>query len=159
MVRASESVEISGTSSDGLFPSGLFARVGPVATETGANLTIRTGQLLVQDGAEVSTSTFGSGKAGNLSVEATQLVRVSGTDDSLFGSNLGAIVQPRATGDGGNLTIDTGRLIVRDGGQVLTSTFGAGNAGNLTVQSAMEVELVGGVVADAVITGQGSHGA
>lgn len=145
-VTASESVEISGSVANR--PSGLFVRVNPAATGTGGNLNIETKRLLVQDGAEVSTSTSGSGKAGNLTVQATESVLVRGTDDLKFGSSLRATVQPGATGDGGNLTIETRRLVVRDGAYVLTSTFGQGNAGNLTVQDAKEVELVGGIVAD-----------
>src|SRR5919199_405123 len=149
-VTASESVEITGALAYGRFsvPSGLFADVAQAATGSGGNLTIKTRQLLVQDGATVSASTLGSGKGGNLTVQATESVLVSGTDDSKHkrGSSLRATVEPGATGDGGHLTIDTGRLIVRDGAQVLTATFGEGNAGVLTVQNATEVELVGGVV-------------
>ncbi len=140
-VSASESVEISGTSTDGIFPSGLFAEVVENATGAGGNLTIETRQLLVEDGAAVLTSSFGSGKAGNLTVQATESVLVRGTDDLNFGSSLGAR-------DGGNLTIETGRLLVQDGGLVLTSTFGQRQAGNLTVQNATEVELIGRIVAD-----------
>lgn len=138
-VSASESVEIEGEG------SGLFSLVSPAATGTGTDLLIETRRLQVQDGAQVSTATSatsGSGKAGNLTVLAADLVELSG-----IGSRLGSTVQPRANGDGGNLNIETGRLRVWDGAQVLTSTFGQGNAGNLTVQNATEVELVGSIVA------------
>lgn len=111
-VRASESVEISGSWTSGSI-SGLFAQVDPAATGTGGNLTIKTRQLTLQGGVQVS-----------------------------------AVVAPGATGDGGNLTIETERLLVRDGAYVLTSTFGQGQAGNLTVQNAKEVELIGGIIAD-----------
>jgi len=149
-VTASESIEISGTSTYGVFPSGLFADVTPDAIGSGGNLTIQTRQLLVEDGATISASTLGSGQGGNLTVQATESVIVRGADDTKdkFGSSLRATVELGATGDGGNLTIDTGGLIVRDGAQVLTATFGQGNAGVLTVQNATEVELVGGVVVD-----------
>jgi filamentous hemagglutinin family protein len=149
-VTAEESVEISGTSTYGFLPSGLFADVAPAATGSGGNLTIKTRQLLVQDGATVSASTLGLGTGGNLTVQATESVLVSGTDDSRdkFGSSLRATVEQGATGDGGNLTIDTRQLTVRDGAQVLTATFGEGNAGNLIVQNATKVELVGGIVVD-----------
>ena len=139
-VTASESVEINGISPDG-FRSGLFTRVGPEATGAGGNLTIETRQLLVEDGASVLTSSFGSGKAGNLTVQATESVLVRGTDDLNFSSNLRAR-------DGGNLTIETGRLLVQDGALVLTYTLDHRNAGNLTVQNATEVELIGRIVAD-----------
>ncbi len=41
------------------------------------------------------------------------------------------------------MTIETGRLSVRDGAQVGVSTFGLGNAGNLKVHASDSVELSG----------------
>jgi filamentous hemagglutinin family protein len=141
-VAASESVELSGSSASSL-RSALFARVEAGATGAGGNLTIETGRLTVQGGAQVSTSTFGQGQAGDLTVRAIDLVEVSGrSEDRNIGSGLRATVQDEAPGAGGNLTIETGRLTVQGGAQVSTSTFGQGQAGNLTVQ-ATEVELIG----------------
>ena len=141
-VTASESLEINGTSPYG--PSGLFANVAKTATGTGGDLNITTKRLTVRDGALVSTNSDGSGKAGNLSVWAENLVQVSGADAEKFGSSLRAI---GTIGDGGNLKIETGKLIVRDGAQILASTYGQGKAGNLTVTALDLIELDGGVVA------------
>ncbi|HEY9603719.1 MAG TPA: S-layer family protein, partial [Allocoleopsis sp.] len=107
------------------------------ATGDGGNLTLETGRLIVRDGADVSASTWGIGKAGDLNVRATD-VEVSGSSSGLF-----AQVNPGATGDGGNLTLETGRLIVRDDAEVSASTFGAGDAGNLTVRATDSVEVSG----------------
>jgi filamentous hemagglutinin family protein len=105
------------------------------------NLTIETGRLLVRNGAEVSTSTFGAGKAGNLTVNA-DTVEVIGSSSRGTRSRITAQVNSNATGDGGELKITTGTLLVRDGGLVVAGTFGEGNGGNLTV-SADTVELSG----------------
>jgi large exoprotein involved in heme utilization and adhesion len=48
-----------------------------------------------------------------------------------------------ATGNGGNLLIETDRLMVANGGQITTGTAGAGNAGSLTVRASESVELIG----------------
>jgi filamentous hemagglutinin family protein len=142
-VNASESVELIGSAPGRASRSGLFARVNQGATGSGGNLTITTGRLTVRDGAQVDTSTRGQGNGGNLTVKATDAVEVIGrSSDRLVSSGLGATVQDTGSGAGGNLTIDTGRLIIRDGAQIATSTFGSGNAGNLTV-GAREVEMVG----------------
>jgi large exoprotein involved in heme utilization and adhesion len=55
---------------------------------------------------------------------------------------LRASAQPNSTGDAGDLTIKTNTLLVRDGAQVLTATFGAGKGGNLSVD-AQDVQLIG----------------
>lgn len=139
-VRASEAVEVIGTEAFNPFFSGLFADVASGATGTGGNLTIETGRLLVSAGAQVGANTFGAGDAGALKVQATEVELIGG---SPFGpSGLFAAVAPGATGNGGNLVIETRRLQLADGAQVASSTFGSGNAGSLTVR-ANEVELIG----------------
>jgi filamentous hemagglutinin family protein len=145
-ISASQLVELVGTSADGEFSTGLFNEVEQEATGEGGTLTIKTGRLIVKDGAEVSTTTFGTGRGVDLTIRASESVELVGNGNSLDGevpSGLFARVRRRATGDGGTLTIDTGRLIVQNGAQVSTDTLGAGRAGNLTVRASESVELVG----------------
>jgi hypothetical protein len=42
-------------------------------------LTIETGQLLISDGAEVTTTAFDEGAGGNLTVVASERIEVTGT--------------------------------------------------------------------------------
>nr|WP_199312724.1 filamentous hemagglutinin N-terminal domain-containing protein [Microcoleus sp. FACHB-672] len=143
-VRASEVVEVIGTSTDGQYPSSLLAEIQPQATGEGGNLTIETARLRVSNGAQVSTATFSSGKAGNLTVKASDTVEVIGRSvEGQSSRALLATAQPGATGEGGNLTIETTRLRVSDGAQVSTSTNGPGKAGNLTVKASDTVEVIG----------------
>ena len=153
LIRASELVELSGSS--GGLPSGIFAQVNENTTGTAGNLTIETKQLIVRDGGQISTATFGEGNGGNLVVRGAgvteaDLVELSGiseyspdTDASpsgLFATTLG---ESEKAGAGGNLIIDTRRLIVRDGAQIVASTLGAGAGGTVTVNASESVELTG----------------
>jgi filamentous hemagglutinin family protein len=141
-VKASESVDLIGTTSDISDSSGLFAEVGEDSTGNGGDITIETKNLTVSDGAVVSASTLGVGEGGDLVVQATESVEIMGTSaDEAFPSSLFA--DANDTGNGGNLTITTQNLTVQDGAQVTVDTFGAGNAGNLTVQASDSVELSG----------------
>jgi large exoprotein involved in heme utilization and adhesion len=143
-VHATNSVELIGTSADGKFASGLFASVFAGAKGAGGELSIDTGRLIVRDGAQAATGTFGQGSSGNLRVNATQSVELVGrSSDGQFPSVLGASVFAGAKGAGGELSINTGRLIVRDGAAVITGTFGEGPSGNLRVNATQSVELVG----------------
>jgi filamentous hemagglutinin family protein len=143
-VRAADSVEVTGTTPDGQFSSGLFANVSPGATGNGGNLTVETGRLTVLDGARISASTFGAGDAGKLTVRAAESVNLIGTSaDGHNSSGLFASTQPTSTGNGGNLTVETGRLTLADGAQISVTTFGAGDAGTLTVRATESVELIG----------------
>ncbi|WP_051469915.1 two-partner secretion domain-containing protein [Fischerella sp. PCC 9605] len=141
-IRASESVEMGGR---GRYVNGLFTTVEPRAKGTGGNLTIETGRLSIRDGSYVSTSTFSEGDAGNILIDASELVEVVGTARPGGASFLVANTLERATGDGGDLNIKTKKLVVRNA-QVSTTAFGKGNAGNLTVRASESVEVSGKVV-------------
>jgi filamentous hemagglutinin family protein len=148
-VNASESVELIGTelqdegyrTSSGLFTS-------TQGSQPSGDLTITTKKLIVQDGGQASASTYGSGRAGDLTVNASELVKITGTSpDGEFSSWLKTrsdainLFGLRATGDAGNLTINTQQLILQDGGQLSVSTAADGNGGNLTVNAFDSVDI------------------
>jgi large exoprotein involved in heme utilization and adhesion len=123
--------------------SGLFAPSAQRnSTGDAGDLTIKTNTLLVRDGAQVFTGTFGAGKGGNLSVDAKDVQLIGRSADGQIASALGTAAQSNSTGDAGDLTIKTNTLLVQDGAQVFTATSGAGNGGNLSVD-AQNVQLIG----------------
>ncbi|NEQ02296.1 MULTISPECIES: filamentous hemagglutinin N-terminal domain-containing protein [unclassified Moorena] len=132
-VNASSTVQVIGTSADGLFHSALSA--GTEGKGNGGDVSITTGQLTVSEGAVVSVSTFGEGDSGNLSVNASSTVKLS--------SDLFAQANRGSKGNAGNLSITTRQLIVKDGAQVSTGTFGEGDSGDLTVNASSTVQLIG----------------
>ncbi|MBD2624864.1 beta strand repeat-containing protein [Trichormus variabilis] len=135
-VNATDSVQIIGSNANSGVASGLFAS-SHGGGEAG-NLTIKTDKLLVQNRAIISTATVGAGKGGNLTVNATDSVQIIGNGGLYATSGVGFSVtssNPDTTGDGGNLTINTGQLRVQDGAIVTVSAAGKGNAGNLEINS------------------------
>lgn len=120
--------------------SGLFAQVEPGATGRGGAIQLQADRLQVREGSQIATSTAGSQQAGDLTVQAQQIV-LSGTGGS-FSSGLFILVAPDATGNGGNLTVTADQLSLRSGAQIATTTFGRGAAGNLAVQ-ADQIEVIG----------------
>jgi filamentous hemagglutinin family protein len=122
--------------------SSILADVAPSATGEGGKITINTKNLQLSNGGQISSGTFSTGNAGELSVKAED-VQVSGF--SPFGpSGLFAPVAPGARGTGGNLTIETNKLLITDGGQIFTNTFGFGKAGDVKI-FAQDVSVIGGV--------------
>ncbi len=139
-VNTSKQVQLVGTSSNGESSSGLFTRSEQTATGAAGSLTITTPVLLVQDGAKVNAGTTGFGNGGNLTVNASKEVQVTGS--STDGPS--ALVTATAnTENAGDLTINTPVLLVRDGASVNANTTGAGNGGNLIVNASESVELIG----------------
>lgn len=150
-VKTSEFIQLTGNSPIiNNIPSGLFARVAPDATGDGGVLTLETANLLIQGGAQVSTDTFGAGNAGELRVLASESVTVEGRrPDGLIGSGLFAQVNPDATGDGGNLIINTQKLNVLGGAQISTSARSGGKGGFLTINATDSILVSGtGAIAD-----------
>ena len=137
-INASEIVEVIGTSSDLVFSSKIVTDVGEGATGNSGNLTITAPQLIVGNGAQISSSTFGKGNAGNLTVHAANSVELSGESgrDGDPGG-LFAQVNESGVGHGGNLFLETERLSVSNGSKVQVATFGDGNAGNLLIRAAV----------------------
>jgi filamentous hemagglutinin family protein len=135
-----QDVQIIGTSNGG-FPSTLSASAAPNSTGDAGDLTIKTNTLLVRDGAQLSTTTYGAGKGGSLSVDAQDVQLIGESADGRFPSGLSASTQLNSTGDAGNLTIKTNTLLVR-GAQVQSGTLGTGKGGSLSVD-AQDVQLIG----------------
>jgi len=139
-INTSDSVKLIGNNS-GLSTS-------PLASGDGGDITIKTGQFIVQDGA-LATTVVGSsstGHAGNLTVKASDSVELSapgnGKESGLYTGSIGG-------GNGGNLSIETERLVVRDGAQIVADNSipgggsGTGAPGSITVIAHQSVDVIG----------------
>ena len=91
---------------------------------------------------QIETSTLGSKDGGNLIVNVQDSVELIGSSNNIFPSSFLSTVLPEATGNGGNMTINTQNFLVRDGAGISTTTFGKGNSGNLNV-NARDIQLIG----------------
>ena len=137
IVNAKESILISGSSfSDTLdreFNSGLLASSGveglplelqnPNLGESGS-LIVNTPRLSLEDGGEISVSNFGTGNAGDIEINAGELLL---NDDS-------QIISKRASGDKGSIKVTGNEIILRDSASIATTADGNGNGGNITIE-------------------------
>jgi filamentous hemagglutinin family protein len=136
-------------------------------SQNGGTVSIQAAQFIAEGGGNVDTTTYGSGRGGNLSVTATDSIELSGTNPEPSGTNpepsgfFAQVDVPKgqtlpATGNAGDLTIATGRLILRDGAQVASNTFSEGSGGRLTVTASQSVEVIGlsanGEISSALVT-------
>ena len=103
---------------------------GTTGAAGGGNLTIQpngneqTLSVNFQGEATASASTSGSGNCGTLAITAPDAITLSG-DGSLVAA------ETTGSGKGGDLTLQTGRLTVRDRAKVTVSSTDSGDAGNL----------------------------
>ncbi|NES84942.1 MAG: S-layer family protein [Moorea sp. SIO2B7] len=166
-VKSTELVEISGISADGKFQS--IVSAGTLTPSAAGNILIETGKLIVQNGGVILANSGNSftrgdvdkGPAGNLTIKATESVEINTTTPF---PRSGVSSRTESKSDGGNIVIETGKLIVQNSG-VLTRTLSSGNAGDLIV-IANEVELIGkrpnfapsGLLANAESSASGNGG-
>jgi len=163
-VNASESVELIGTSLVGDRNSSGLSSATASAKQAG-DITLNTGRLLIENGAEVSAITVDEGRAGNLKVTATESVELSGRSPDGVPSRLLAEASnlapqfkaPEVTGQGGDLMIATGKLIIRDGAVVTVSSEGTGKAGELNVTARSILLDNKGTLTAETTSGQGGN--
>lgn len=144
-IRVTDAIEMSGNDPDNF----LFQDIGPGATTSvlrgatgnGGNLTIETRRLVLTDGGEISSGSFGAGNAGFLSVRATDSIELSGTSALGFPSLI--YVDSLGSGNGGNARIETSRLLLRDGAQISAGAFEGGRGGSLVIRASDLIEAVG----------------
>ncbi len=127
-----KNIQIAGTAF-GEFPSTLSTNSFSPAGN-GGNIKIKTDTLNLVDGAEIRASTFGSGNAGELDIQAKQ-IEISGASPVGLGSGIFANLEEEASGNGGLIEIKTEDLRLLDGGQISTSAFGSGNGGTLKIKA------------------------
>ncbi len=119
----------------------------------GGDIAIDVGSLSLTNGSVISSRTSGEGNAGNVNIQARNLVEVLGTEEPGKSSDINADVSPGATGNAGDLTIDTKKLVIRSS-QVGSTTSGKGNAGNVRVNATESVEVSGKVFGSPSASGQ-----
>ena len=87
-----------------------------------------TEEMILRNGAFVTTDLYGAGTAGNIEVTAPRL-------EVTTGAILGSRAWAGSTGDTGNIAIRAEQLTVTDGGQLTASTFAQGNAGSVEIKA------------------------
>jgi len=134
-IRASDRVELAGTTPDGLFKSGLFANAYSNATGAAGNINIETRQLTIREGAGIGAATFGAGRGGTITIKASDLVELIGRSPSLASEVSNLATMSEGTGGAGDIKISTGQLVVRDGASVSTATSKGEIAGNIEIDA------------------------
>ncbi|PSB46857.1 filamentous hemagglutinin [Cyanosarcina cf. burmensis CCALA 770] len=136
-VNVEDLVELVGTGrtpSRGRTSSAISTSALPRAIGSGGAVTIKTRRLSVRDGATVSSSTLGRGKAGSILIQATEAVDLVGRAiDGSLTSNLSA--RARSSASAGDLIVKAKQLNIRDGAQLSVRNDGTGSAGTLRVNA------------------------
>ncbi|MEM7062096.1 MAG: filamentous hemagglutinin N-terminal domain-containing protein [Cyanobacteria bacterium P01_B01_bin.77] len=111
----------------------------------GGTIIIETGQLITQDIGLISTTTRGQGNGGNLLITVADKAELRGTRNlnGLGPSGIFSQVVTGATGNGGELTLNTRDLIVLDGAQISAAGRSGGRGGDAIITVTDSILLSG----------------
>jgi filamentous hemagglutinin family protein len=141
-IIASGNIIADGENSGG-FQSGITSQVDTFAEGNSEGVTISTTNLNLTKGGRVDASTLGQGDAGAVKITATGDITADGENSAGFNSGITSLVTQDAVGNAGGVTISTTNLNLTKGGRVETSTFGQGNAGDITIDARESIFISG----------------
>jgi filamentous hemagglutinin family protein len=120
---------------DGIYTDTSFLDIQPgdlflvFAVRDGGDINIETGELIIRDGAEISTAFIGAAEgratASNLDIVA----------DSVLLENNATLSSVSGTGSGGNISIRTSGLTLNNNSAITASAVDNANGGNVTINA------------------------
>ncbi|WAL59349.1 two-partner secretion domain-containing protein [Thermocoleostomius sinensis] len=120
---------------------------------TGGDVVIRANSLELVGNSQIGALTGGRGDAGRVTVRVEDSVSLSGINSGLVSG-----VNQFAVGDGALIDIQARSLSLSDSAQIITSTIGQGNAGEIQIIVDDDISLSGGSLIRSDSVGQGNAG-
>lgn len=140
--------------------SRLFGEAPIEETGNAGNITIRARQLTIAEGGQISSSGRNQGRGGNVDVQATESIQISGSAPRALPAydRSGIFVSAEASSTGGITTADAGRMILTApeliveggsgnfGGEISANNFGSGRGGRITINANRLLVQDGGII-------------
>ncbi|WP_332972647.1 MULTISPECIES: S-layer family protein [unclassified Microcoleus] len=131
--QLTENFQTSGTGNP--FISQIVLFTSTIGSGRAGDINIEAGRLLMSNGVVAGAPTFGAGNGGNLTIRANTVELVSST---LYNGTTN-----ESTGQGGNITVEAQWLMLRDGGAFASFSLSDGASGNIAIKASESVELSG----------------
>ncbi len=133
------------------------AKKGRISVSTSGSgnaghIFVNAQNVLLTDGASLNSSSFNSGKAGDVHIHATGTVTIAGANQAGWRTTISSSSNPKKEGiiggQGGSVTIEAEQLIVKDGGGISASSIApkgiqSSKGGNIIIRVKGAVELSG----------------
>ena len=98
------------------------------------NINIYTENLSLADGATIKASAFSNGDGGQIKIDASETVDISGNLKDFCGVLAVSLSARVDAGHAGDIKINAKHLIIQNGGKIKTSTGGTANSGTIDIQ-------------------------
>ena len=141
-INAANAISVEGEDRTGN-PSGIVSRVESEAVGSSGEIKLDTTNLSIAKGGVVSTSAFGKGNAGAVSINAAGTISADGELKNGRPSGIFSIVTGTGEGIEGGINISTAKLNLTRGGLISASTLGKGNAGAIAIEALDTISIDG----------------
>ncbi|MBW4658933.1 MAG: filamentous hemagglutinin N-terminal domain-containing protein [Drouetiella hepatica Uher 2000/2452] len=111
-----------------------------VGSGNAGDVLVSTRSLIIQDGASVNSITNANGKSGSLNIRASDAVILDSAQPN-FGTGLVTQTGSDASGNVGDIRIRTGRLMIRNA-SLGSLTLSSGRGGDVSIQ-AQSIDILG----------------
>ena len=111
---------------------------GTLSNGAAGNIIVETEKLVLSNAALIDTLSTSNGQGGHITINASDAVEINGN-----GLLTQITTQAFGRGNAGNIQVNTDRLTLRDGGQIITTTRNTGNGGAIVINAANFVEASG----------------
>ena len=137
--------------------SGIYSQMETEYVGQGGSVNLTADSLSVTNGAVITTSTLESGNAGNVFINARDIL-LDGMDKNGFFSGVFSTVDKKAIGSGGYIDISTSSLSVSNGAKIATISQGNNNAAGSIKVAAHSIRLDNGAaIAAETASGKGGN--
>ena len=135
-INAEKSVEISGQND---FLTSLIT-TATAGNGAGGEIEIYTGNLSLQEGGRILADSFGEGRAGTITVNATESIAISGTEVSIENPDepllfMIGFFATSNSGTGGEINLRADSIVLRDDGTISATAGNNGNGGNISIDT------------------------
>ncbi|WP_157780631.1 two-partner secretion domain-containing protein [Calothrix sp. NIES-3974] len=142
-VNVRDRMEMDDINSNSNSLTGILTSLLTDSVGQGGNVEITTGSLLMKNGAQISANSFGKGNAGNISVNARDVVRLETGEDSRFSSRIDNSIGSDTEGNSGKIQVTARELSFTGGSGIAAANFGQGNGGNVEIRVSDRVSFDG----------------
>lgn len=124
---------LNGNLTPGTRGTGIF--IGTAANGTGGNLEINSNSFNLSAGGIVFSPIFAAGIGGNITINASD-IKINASALQIAGG-----IDSTDVARGGDISLETDRLTISDGGTIVNGTFGEARGGNIDINALESISL------------------
>ncbi|MEL6928953.1 MAG: filamentous hemagglutinin N-terminal domain-containing protein [Cyanobacteria bacterium J06600_6] len=150
-----QAIDLNNTPIESIVITGLYTNTA-LGQGKGGNLKVSANTINLQDAVIASNSgallpdgtvISNGGLGGDIDIQAKDSITAAGIifnpTNPQLSVGAGINTSTYSAGDGGNLSINTGTLTIKEGASFTSATFAEGDGGQLTIGAADSVEIIG----------------